>query len=607
MCGIIGYTGIKQVLPKLFGGLTSLEYRGYDSAGICINDTHAGIICLKKKGRVSGIRELVAEYEQQVQKIDAYCGIGHTRWATHGKPSDINAHPYCTDILSIVHNGIIENYADIKVKLTEKGYRFQSETDTEVAANLFDFFYRKLSDPIMTIREATKYIQGSYAFGIIYHDRPAELYAIRKDSPLILAAGEDGYYIASDIPAILQFTDQYYRLEENQIAILTTQAATIINNQGIAETPNFSKVTWNIHAAEKNGYEHFMLKEIHEEPLAVQNTLTSVLSSEIETLLMQKEFDIIHIVACGTAMHAGLIGKYLIEKFAKIPVNVYIASEFRYQNPIIKKHDLVIFISQSGETADTLAALRLAKEREANTLAIVNVAGSTIAREADHVIMTLAGPEISVASTKAYSSQITVMYGVAFKLAIQKGSFPARQIQELLAELSDKVPQAISKVLAEKSTLKKLAQEFIQCQSTFYIGRGLDFYIATEGSLKMKEISYIHSEAYAAGEMKHGTISLIGEGTPVIAIATCKTLFEKTISNIKEVKARGAKVILLCTENKIHDTSAFDFVIRLPELNEIFSPFTSITALQLLAYYTTVLRGCDVDRPRNLAKSVTVE
>lgn len=608
MCGIIGYTGRSQALPKLFSGLESLEYRGYDSAGIAFNETTAGMLCLKEKGRVSEVKELAAEYERDTgRRIDTTCGIGHTRWATHGKPSDINSHPHCTGNVSLVHNGIIENYLILRTDLAGRDYEFVSETDTEAAADLIDFYYKKTGNPVAAMREAVKLIRGSYAFGVIFHDFPAAIYAVRKDSPLIVAAGEDGNYIASDIPAILKYTDQYYRLREGEIALLTPESVTILDEDNRKITPEYDRITWDMDAAEKEGFEHFMLKEIHEEPAAVRNTLTSVLSSGAEKYLSENEFDTINIVACGTAMHAGLVGKYLMEKLARIPVNVYIASEFRYQDPILGKRDLVILISQSGETADTVAALRLAKQRGARTLAVVNVVGSTVAREADQIIMTSAGPEISVASTKAYSSQLAVMYVLSVKLAEIKGKMTHDEANIFLSELSEKVPNAIAEVIEQKGNIQKLAKELLRCPSVFFIGRGLDCVLASEGSLKLKEITYIHSEAYAAGEMKHGTISLICEGTPVIALATDHTLFEKTISNVKEVKTRGAKVIFLCGHTGYHDPDTCDYVVSLPELNDIFSPFTAITVLQLLSYYTAVLRGCDVDRPRNLAKSVTVE
>ena len=608
MCGIIGYTGESQVIPKLFCGLESLEYRGYDSAGVAFYETTAGMICLKAKGRVSEVKALATGYERDLGRcIDAYCGIGHTRWATHGKPSDLNSHPHCTANLSLVHNGIIENDTELRENLIRQEYRFLSETDTEVAANLIDFYYKKTGDPVRAIREAVKLIRGSYAFGIIFHEKPREIYAIRKDSPLILAAGADGNYIASDIPAVLKYTDQYYRLNEGEIAVATPESISLLREDGEMSVPKYTKITWSIDAAEKEGFPHFMLKEIHEEPRAVRDTLSSVLSSDIETFFVENEFDTINIVACGTAMHAGLIGKYMTEKLARIPVNVYIASEFRYQDPILGKRDLVILISQSGETADTVAALRLAKERGARTLAVVNVVGSTVAREADHIILTLAGPEISVASTKAYSSQIAVMYAVSIKIAKLRGKISSAEAQALLEELRGNVPAAIEEIIGQKEKIQKLAGEFLQCPSVFFIGRGLDYLLASEGSLKLKEITYIHSEAYAAGEMKHGTISLISDGTPVIALATNETLMEKTLSNVKEVKSRGAKVVLLCCKEDYEDPRTCDFIIRLPELNELYSPFTAIAVLQLLSYYTAVRRGCDVDRPRNLAKSVTVE
>lgn len=608
MCGIIGYTGRSQVLPKLFGGLASLEYRGYDSAGIAFYDTTAGMMCLKEKGRVSEVRALAAGYERDMgRRIDAYCGIGHTRWATHGKPSDLNSHPHCTASVSLVHNGIIENYTALRANLAGREYRFVSETDTEVAAKLIDFYYKKTGDPVRAIRGAVKQIRGSYAFGILFHDRPQVIYAVRKDSPLILAAGGDGNYIASDIPAVLKYTDRYYRLNEGEIAVITPESATVLDEDGGAAEPEYTKITWSVDAAEKEGFPHFMLKEIHEEPRAVRDTLSSVLSSDIETFFGENEFDTINIVACGTAMHAGLIGKFMTEQLARIPVNVYIASEFRYQDPILGSRDLVILISQSGETADTVAALRLAKDRGARTLAVVNVVGSTVAREADHIILTLAGPEISVASTKAYSSQLAVMYAVSILLAKLRGRISPARERELLEELSTDVPAAIEEVIGKKEEIRKLAGEFLQCPSVFFIGRGLDCLLASEGSLKLKEITYIHSEAYAAGEMKHGTISLITDGTPVIALATNKNLLEKTLSNVKEVKSRGAKVVLLCRDKEYNDPATCDFVIRLPGENELYAPFPAITALQLLSYYVAVQRGCDVDRPRNLAKSVTVE
>lgn len=610
MCGIIGYCGTENSVPKLLEGLRALEYRGYDSAGIAVFGKD-GIETIKAKGRIAVVEEKIKE---TAPLLYSPCGIGHTRWATHGEPSDINSHPHGTNALKVVHNGIIENYIFLKEKLSACGYTFESETDTEVASKLLDFYYTQMRDPMKAIRKALEELKGSYALGILFRDFPERIYATRKDSPLIVALSDKGNYIASDMPAVLKYTNRYYRLEEGEIAVVEKNAVHVYDRAGNEIEKDISVADWSIDAAEKGGYEHFMIKEIHEEPEAIVKTVRPRVKNglpawELTDLSDERlsSFRHIYMVACGTAMHAGLVGKSAIEKLARIPVSVEIASEFRYKNPILSKEDLVVILSQSGETADTLAALRLSKERGAYTLAIVNVAGSSIAREADGTLYTWAGPEIAVASTKAYTVQISLMYLLAVKLAVSCGKADASKAEKLLDTLLGEVPTAVKAALEQKDICRAIADKYKSSHDLFFIGRGLDYDIACEASLKLKEISYIHSEAYAAGELKHGTISLITDGTPVIAVCTQDELYDKMIGNIKEVKARGARVIVVCKSGSLVPDEIADDILYVPETDELFMPIPTMTVLQLLAYYTSLLLGCDVDKPRNLAKSVTVE
>lgn len=606
MCGIVGYIGRKEAIEVLLSGLEKLEYRGYDSAGVAIS-CNGDIKIVKTEGRLQNLRDKISKEPS----FSGNCGIGHTRWATHGIPSDRNSHPHHSRKVTVVHNGIIENYIELKVFLEEKGYTFLSETDTETVAHLIDYFYK--DEPFEAIKLALSMIKGSYALGILFNDCPETIYAVRKDSPLIIGLGEGENFIASDIPAILKYTDRYYLLGEKEIAILKRNDISIFDLSHKRLEKNENKVTWSVESAEKGGYDHFMLKEIHEQPSAIKNTITPRIKNFLPDFSgdnvpdsLFKDINQITFVACGTAMHAGMIGKYVIESLARIPVQVEIASEFRYKNPIIKKEDLVVIISQSGETADSLAALRLAKERGAKVLAIVNVVGSSIAREADYVIYTWAGPEIAVASTKAYSVQMSIIYLLAFKMAIVRGTLSEDTVREYQKELLI-IPEKIDEILSDKSKIKKSAEEISKSSSIFYLGRGLDYASAMEGSLKLKEISYIHSEAYASGELKHGTIALISDGTPVISLITQDELLQKSISNIKEVKCRGAFVIAVVGNNFLLEENLYDMLVTLPEISDILAPMLSVVPLQLIAYYTATNKGCDVDKPRNLAKSVTVE
>ncbi len=608
MCGIVGYVGAKDCSEVLVSALRKLEYRGYDSAGIAVFENDK-IRIAKEKGRLDDLQK----------KMDAegvpcgHIGVGHTRWATHGVPSAVNSHPHRGGKnVTLVHNGIIENYKELKETLKDLGRTFVSETDTEVVAQLMDFNY--MGDPVQAIARTLSVVEGSFALGILFADRPGELYAVRRESPLIVGVAEGESFIASDVPAIIKYTTQYYLLEHDEIAKLTFDGVSFCDLEGNSIEKELKVADWDQEAAEKGGYEHYMLKEIHEQPTAVKTTITPRIFDGIPNLeecsiTPERLSDInqIYIVACGTAMHAGMIGKYVIEKLCKVPVVVDIASEFRYRDPLIKEGDLVVIISQSGETADSLAAMRLAKKMGAQTLAIVNAKGSSIAREADMLIYTHAGPEIAVASTKAYMVQISVMYLLAFEMAYSKGLISEEECRRLTSELvgtSDKIEMTIGLV---EPACKVFAQELTQAENLLYIGRGLDYALSMEGSLKLKEISYIHSEAYAAGELKHGTISLITEGMPVIAVATQNSLLDKTISNIKEVKARGAKVLIVCDDEAQISDDVADAVIRVPKIEECLMPMLAAVPLQLLAYYASVLRGNDVDKPRNLAKSVTVE
>ncbi len=603
MCGIVGYIGEKNCVDVLLDGLSSLEYRGYDSAGIAVFE-NGEVETVKSCGRLVNLRDKLKSDGAPISK----CGIGHTRWATHGKPSDANAHPHSGSKVTIVHNGIIENYVDLKNSLQEKGVKFISDTDTEVAAKLIDYYYH--NDPLAAIKSALSRIRGSFAFGILFSDIPDTIYAVRKDSPLIVAEGDGESFIASDIPAVLKYTRKYYLIEENEVAVLTKRGIRFCDFDGETIEKEMQTATWDISAAEKGGYRHFMLKEIYEQPKAIKDTVSPrIIDGKIVFDGIKdgefKGISQIHIVACGTAMHAGMVGKYAIESLARIPVNVDIASEFRYRDPIFGKNDYLIIISQSGETADTLAALRLARSRGVKTIAVVNVVGSSIARGADHVIYTWAGPEIAVASTKAYSVQLSVMYMLAARIAFENNAIDNSKYTEFCSEIL-KLPEAVSQTLAQQENCQRLASIYQNAHSLFFIGRGMDYAVSMEGSLKLKEISYIHSEAYAAGELKHGTISLIVEGMPVIAVATQRQLVEKTVSNIKEVKARGANVLLACREGE-NGVGEADELIELPDMPDIFMPSLAVIPLQLFAYYMAVLRGCDVDKPRNLAKSVTVE
>ena len=606
MCGIVGYVGDRDCADVLVDALSKLEYRGYDSAGIAV--VEKGVIKVEKcKGRLANLVDKMAVDG----KPQGHCGIGHTRWATHGEPSDINSHPHGNKRVSIVHNGVIENYKQIKDFLIEEGYSFVSETDTETVAKLLDYYY--VDDPVDTIIKVLSEIKGSYALGIMFRDYPDTVFAVRKECPLIVGVGENENFLASDVPAIIKYTRDYYLLEANEIAVVKKDSVQIYDMHKEPVHKEINTADWDVDASEKGGYEHFMLKEIHEQPAAVRDTVSPRIINGMPDLSQDgvdmqklKDYRQIFIVACGTAMHAGMVGKYVIEKLARKPVIVDIASEFRYRDPIITKDDLMIVISQSGETADTMAVLRLAKEVGAATLAVVNVVGSSIAREADMVIYTHAGPEISVASTKAYMVQISVMYLLAFELAYANGTIDKERCMELTAQLGQ-MPDIIRETLELKDTCSFVASKLVNAESLLYIGRGLDYALSMEGSLKLKEISYIHSESYAAGELKHGTISLITEGMPVIAVATQKKLIEKTVSNIREVKARGAMVILICDNSIEVGEGVADYIIRLPQTDEQLMPMAAAAPLQLIAYYTSVLKGNDVDKPRNLAKSVTVE
>lgn len=606
MCGIVGYVGKTGCSDILLDTLSKLEYRGYDSAGIAVFEN--GRIKVEKcQGKLAN---LVKKIEQE-GKPEGSCGIGHTRWATHGEPSDINSHPHGNKRVSIVHNGIIENYAKIKAFLTEQGYGFESQTDTETVAKLLDYYYD--GNPLETISRVISEIEGSYALGILFRDFPDRIFAVRKDSPLIIGLGEGENFIASDMTAILNYTRNYYLIEQNEIAEITAGEVKIYDLHMERINRTVQTADWDADAAQKGGYEHFMLKEIHEQPQVIKTTLTPRIKDGMPDFSecglddeVLSKYRSIYVVACGTAMYAGMVGKYVIEKMARTPVIVDMASEFRYRSPILNKEDLVILISQSGETADTREAMNISKACGAKTLALVNVKGSSIAREADMVMYTHAGPEISVASTKAFTVQISMMYLFAYKLAYAKGVISEQVCRKYTAELL-KVPDIMEKYLEVKNECQYAASKIMNAESLLYIGRGLDYALSMEGALKLKEISYIHSEAYAAGELKHGPIALITDRTPVVAIATQTELYEKTISNIQECKARGAKVVLMCGESAAVDEKIADCIIRIPDMDSQLMPIVASVPLQLIAYYTAVLRGNDVDKPRNLAKSVTVE
>ncbi|MCR5627880.1 MAG: glutamine--fructose-6-phosphate transaminase (isomerizing) [Lachnospiraceae bacterium] len=608
MCGIVGFIGKKQAAPIILDGLSKLEYRGYDSAGMAVFDGEK-INVVKAAGKLKRLVELTHDGAE----IKGFAGVGHTRWATHGQPTSENAHPHLNGkgTIAVVHNGIIENYISLKKMLTKKGYSFKSETDTEVIPNLLDYYYK--GDPLEAIQKTLHRIEGSYSFGIIFADRPGELYAARKASPLICGKNDEGTFIASDVPALLKYTRRVYYIGEEEIARLTENSIEFFDVDASPIEKEEVEIKWDASAAEKSGYEHFMIKEIYEEPKTVKDTIRPRIKGntvEIEELGMTdeeiKEVGGIFIVACGSAYHAGVTGKYVFEGMARIPVNVDIASEFRYRNPILNEKDLVIVISQSGETADTKEALRVAKQAGCKVLAIVNVVGSSIAREADKVMYTWAGPEISVATTKAYSAQLVALYLLAIKFAHVRGRITDDEMTSYIQDLK-KLPDQIELLLGNREKIQHFANRYVAAKDVFFIGRGIDYAISLEGSLKLKEISYVHSEAYAAGELKHGTISLIEDGTLVVAVATQKDLLAKTVSNIVEVKSRGAFVLAVTNVGSTEVENVSDYVLFIPETNRYFANSLAIIPLQLFGYYVSVGRGYDVDHPRNLAKSVTVE
>ena len=606
MCGIVGYVGKRSAQDVLLDGLEKLEYRGYDSAGVALA-LDGGIRVVKSKGRLTQLRQKLAAQAL----AQSFCGIGHTRWATHGEPSDVNSHPHSTPRVSIVHNGIIENYGILKERLIAKGYTFESETDTEVLVKLIDSCYA--GDPLRALQEALAKVRGSYALAVLFRDHPDTIFAVKRESPLIVGWGEGENFVASDIPALLKYTRRYSVLEEGDFAVCTAGGIRFYNEFMEPVQRPVLTADWDMEAAEKGGYPHFMLKEINEQPTAITATVSPRVEDGMPDLRIPQLTDevlrgigTVHLVGCGTAMHAGMVGKSAIETLARVPAEVDIASEFRYRDPILNPNDLVIIISQSGETSDTLAALKLAKSRGVPVLAIVNVVGSSIARAADYVLYTYAGPEIAVASTKAYMVQLCVLYLFALRLAYARGRLSEAETRRYTAQLL-RAPEIIKARLADCDQIKYLASRYMNTQSCFFIGRGFDYSLSLEGSLKLKEISYVHSDAYAAGELKHGTISLITDGVPVIALATQKQVYEKTISNAKETRSRGARVLLFTTKDAVVPEGVADAVIRLDEYEDILMPLQLIVPLQLFAYYMAVLRGCDVDKPRNLAKSVTVE
>ena len=611
MCGIIGYVGHQQAAPILLDGLARMEYRGYDSAGVAVRSETKELQVYKSKGRLQVLSDMI----HGGTDVEGTLGIGHTRWATHGEPNDINAHPHVSEDgrIAMVHNGIIENYMEIKQQLLRHGVTFKSETDTEVAAQLLEFHYNECHNMLEAVGRVLRRIEGSYAFGIICADYPNALIAARKDSPLIIGCGENENFIASDVTAVISHTRDVIYMEDGEIAVLTAEGVNLFNDEMDPIDKPHSHIDWDVSAAEKGGYPHFMLKEINEQPTAITATVSPRVEDGMPDLRIPQLTDevlrsigTVHLVGCGTAMHAGMVGKSAIETLARVPAEVDIASEFRYRDPILNPNDLVIIISQSGETSDTLAALKLAKSRGVPVLAIVNVVGSSIARAADYVLYTYAGPEIAVASTKAYMVQLCVLYLFALRLAYARGRLSEAETRRYTAQLL-RAPEIIKARLADCEQIKYLASRYMNTQSCFFIGRGFDYSLSLEGSLKLKEISYVHSDAYAAGELKHGTISLITDGVPVIALATQKQVYEKTISNAKETRSRGARVLLFTTKDAVVPEGVADAVIRLDEYEDILMPLQLIVPLQLFAYYMAVLRGCDVDKPRNLAKSVTVE
>ena len=612
MCGIVGFIGSHQAAPILLDGLSKLEYRGYDSAGLAVRDGDAPVQIVKAKGRLKAL----AEKTNNGETLKGTCGIGHTRWATHGEPSETNAHPHCSDDGNVVgvHNGIIENYQELKDKLVRKGYTFYSSTDTEAAIKLIDYYYKKYEGtPVDAINHAMVRIRGSYALAVMFRDYPGEIYVARKDSPMILGVTDGECYVASDVPAILKYTRQVYYIGNMEMARLADGAVTFYNLDGNEISRELTEIEWDAEAAEKGGFEHFMMKEIHEQPKAVADTLSSVIrdgrldlsgvgvtGEEIQGISQ------IHIVACGSAYHVGAVAQYVMEDLAEIPVRIDVASEFRYRKPLLDPKSLVIVISQSGETADSLAALREAKQCGVKTLAIVNVVGSSIAREADNVFYTMAGPEIAVATTKAYSTQLIAVYCLALQFALVRGKMDEKRYSTLLEELQT-IPEKIGKILEDKERIQWFAAKNSMAKDVFFIGRGVDYAVSLEGSLKLKEISYIHSEAYAAGELKHGTISLIENGTLVIGVLTQEQLYEKTLSNMAECRSRGAYLMGLTSYGRYDIEDAVNFAVYVPRIDEHFAASLAVIPLQLLGYYVSVARGLDVDKPRNLAKSVTVE
>ena len=612
MCGIVGFSGHQSAAPILLEGLSKLEYRGYDSAGIAVRDGSGDPVVVKAKGRL----KILAEKTNGGMAVPGCCGIGHTRWATHGEPSENNAHPHCSEDMNVVgvHNGIIESYQEIKEKLTRKGYHFYSQTDTEALINYVDYYYKKYHmGPIDALAKTMVRNRGSYALAVMFKDYPGEIYVARKDSPMIIGVGDGESYLASDVPAILKYTRNVYYVGNMEMARLSGGDVTFFNLDGdIIEKP-LTEIKWDAEAAEKGGYEHFMMKEIHEQPRAVQDTIHSVVKDgaiDLSGLGIEEEFvqnlDTVHIVACGSAYHVGVAAQYVLEDLAKVRVRVELASEFRYRSPLLRKEDLVIVISQSGETADSLAALREAKGQGVKTLGIVNVVGSTIAREADNVLYTLAGPEIAVATTKAYSAQLAACYLLAVEFGRMRGQIPAEEYSRLIDEM-EQLPEKMERVLQDQERIQWFASKFSAAHDIFYLGRGLDYATGLEGSLKMKEISYIHSEAYAAGELKHGTISLIEQGTLVVGVLTQSGLYEKMLSNLVEVKSRGAYLMGLTTYGNYNIEDTVDFTVYIPKTDEHFTASLAVIPLQLMGYYVSVARGLDVDKPRNLAKSVTVE
>lgn len=619
MCGIVGFTGNSQAAPILLDGLSKLEYRGYDSAGMAVRDGENQVSVVKAKGRLRILAEKTADGES----VPGTCGIGHTRWATHGEPSENNAHPHISneamDVVA-VHNGIIENYQEIRNKLLKHGYEFYSETDTEAAVKLIDYYYKKYNmGPIDALAKTMVRIRGSYALAVMFHDYPGEIYVARKDSPMIIGVSDGsngeaaGTYVASDVPAILKYTRNVYYIGNLEMGRLTKDGVTFYNLDGDQIEKEKTEIKWDAEAAEKGGFEHFMMKEIHEQPRAITDTINAfVRDGKIDLSEVGlddekiKSLSQVYIVACGSASHVGVTTQYVMEEAARIPVHVDLASEFRYRKPVLDKDTLVIIISQSGETADSLAALREAKAMGISTLAIVNVIGSSIAREADYVFYTMAGPEIAVATTKAYSTQLVAGYILTLKMAQVRGVMTEEKVSELLTEMQT-LPEKIGRIIEDKDRIQWFASKFANAKDIFFIGRGIDYSISLEGSLKMKEISYVHSEAYAAGELKHGTISLIEDGTLVIGILTQEALYEKTLSNMVEVKSRGAYLMGLTSYGNYSIEDSADFTVYIPRTNELFAASLAVVPLQLLGYYVSLARGLDVDKPRNLAKSVTVE